>query len=116
MFLKGKVMEKFKKKLYIGLLIAALITPIGIFLPQWFNAGDAWGEWSIETVQKKIGYTPAGMEKDVDFWKAPMPDYSLGDEDSSLAKQSVFYILSALVGVAIISLLSFGLVKMVKKE
>ncbi len=109
-------MEKINKKLYIGILIAALITPIGIFLPTWFNAGDAWGEWSTETVQEKIGYTPAGMEKDADLWKAPMPDYSLGNEESSLAKQSGYYILSAVVGLAIISLLSFGLVKMVKKE
>jgi hypothetical protein len=109
-------MEKMHKKLYIGLLIAALITPIGIFLPQWFKAGDAWGEWSTETVKDKIGYTPQGMEKVADLWKAPMPDYSLGDEDSSLSRQSGLYILSAVVGLAIISLFSFGLIKLVKKE
>ncbi len=109
-------MEKLQKKLYIGLLVAALLTPIGIFLPQWFNAGDAWGEWSTETVQEKIGYTPAGMVKDADLWKAPMPDYSLGDENGSLAKQSVFYILSAIVGLTIITLLSIGLLKIVRKE
>jgi uncharacterized membrane protein len=109
-------MEKIKKKLLIGLLVAVLITPIGIFLPRWFKTGDAWGEWSTETIREKTGHVPAGMQKDADIWKAPMPDYSLGNENSSLARKSVQYIISGIVGLAIISLFSFGLSKLVKKE
>jgi hypothetical protein len=35
-------MTKFQKKLWIGLAIMALLTPLGIYLPKKFNAGDAW--------------------------------------------------------------------------
>jgi cobalt/nickel transport protein len=116
MSLKGKIMEKIHKKLYIGLLIAALITPIGIFLPRWFNAGDAWGEWSIETIKEKIGYAPAGMEKNEKSWKAPMQDYSVGNEEKSVARQSGYYILSAVIGLTIIAGFSYFLLKLSRKE
>jgi cobalt/nickel transport protein len=116
MLLKGKTMEKIHKKLYIGLLIAALMTPIGIILPRWFNARDAWGEWSIETIKEKIGYAPAGMEKDENRWKAPMQDYSMGNEEISVAKQSGYYILSAVIGLTIIAGFSFFLLKLSRKE
>jgi hypothetical protein len=109
-------MDKIKKKLLIGILVAVILTPIGIMLPHWFKAGDAWGEWSTEKIKEKTGHVPQGMEKNADIWKAPMPDYSLGKEDGSLSHQSVQYILSGIVGLAIISLFSFGLSKVVKKE
>jgi len=108
--------EKIRKKIIIGLIAAALITPIGIFLPVWFNAGDAWGEWSTETVDEKLGYVPEGMQEDADIWNAPMPDYSLGKENRTMGEQSLAYILSAIIGIGIISFLSFGIVKMLKKE
>jgi cobalt/nickel transport protein len=104
------------KRLIIGLLILIILTPIGIYLPERFNAGDAWGEWSVETVKEKLGFTPKGMKKDAELYKAPIPDYSLSNEESSLVKQSGYYILSGIIGVAIISLISFGLIKAVKKE
>jgi uncharacterized membrane protein len=109
-------MEKIKRRLLIGLLIAVLLTPIGIFLPHWFKAGEAWGEWSTETVRERTGHVPEGMQKNADVWKAPMPDYSLGNDEESISKQSVQYILSGIVGLAIITLFSFGLSKMIKKE
>ena len=109
-------MEKMKKRLFIGLILAVLITPVGILLPEWFKAGDAWGEWSTETIKEKTGQVPEGMQKNADVWKAPMPDYSLGNEHSSISRQSVQYILSGIIGLAIISLFSFGLSKAVKKE
>jgi hypothetical protein len=109
-------MEKLRKKLYVGLLLAALLTPIGILLPVWFNAGDAWGEWSTETIKEKLGYVPEGMQKDAEAWKAPLSDYTLGKESISPVEKSVTYILSALIGLAIISFLSFGLLKMTRKE
>ena len=109
-------MEKFKRNLFIGLIVAVLISPLGILLPKWFNAGDAWGEWSTETVNEELGYVPDGMQKDADIWKAPLPDYSLGNENAPFAKKSVVYILSAIVGIVIISFFSFGLSKMIRKE
>jgi len=38
-------------KLWIGLGILILFLPLGLFLPSLFKAGDAWGEWSMETVK-----------------------------------------------------------------
>ena len=116
MLLKTNNLQNFRNKLSIGLIVAALITPIGIFLPHWFKAGDAWGEWSIDTVDEKLGYVPEGMQQDADLWSAPMPDYSLGNENSPMGEKLLAYILSAAVGLAIISFLSFGIVKMLKKE
>jgi cobalt/nickel transport protein len=46
-----------------------------------------------------LGYTPAGMEKTADLWKAPLPDYALpGQEGAPLSRLSLSYILSAFLG------------------
>src|SRR3972149_4810368 len=63
------------RNLLIALGVMALLTPIGLYLPQILKAGAAWGEWGIHEVRKMVGYTPAGMEKTADTWKAPMPGY-----------------------------------------
>ena len=80
------------------MVILLFLTPIGIFLPMVFNAGDAWGEWSAETVETLIGYVPQGLQKYSEIYQAPMPDYTLNTEDSHIEKQSLFYILSGIIG------------------
>ena len=109
-------MQKMKRRLIVGLLFAVLLTPMGILLPQWFKAGDAWGEWSTETIKEKTGHIPEGMKEDADVWKAPLPDYGIGNEVKSLPNRSVQYILSGIVGLTIITLISFGVSKFVKDE
>lgn len=104
------------KRLIIGLVVLLILVPIGIYLPVLFKAGDAWGEWSVETIKENLGFAPEGMQKDTGLWKAPISDYSLGNENDSIAKQSMHYIISGIVGVGIITLLSFGLYKIMKKE
>ncbi len=94
-------MTSFQKKLLVILLVLAVLTPIGIYLPSAFNAGDAWGEWSTETIEKMIGYIPEGLRRTADLWSAPIPDYNLGDENSSFAVQALSYVLSAAVGIAL---------------
>ena len=94
-------MNKLQKKILIFLIVLAVISPAGILLPMAFNANDAWGEWSAETVEKLIGYVPEGLQKYSDTYKAPIPDYSLNADDASVTHQSLFYILSGIVGVAI---------------
>ena len=49
-------MNKLQKKILIVLILLCLITPIGILLPIFFNTGDAWGEWSAQTVKELVGY------------------------------------------------------------
>jgi hypothetical protein len=93
-------MTAFQKKLWIGLLIMALMTPLGILLPKIFKAEEAWGEWGADQVEKLIGYVPEGLKKLADLWRAPLPDYSFGGDDSSLAFQVLSYIISGLIGMA----------------
>lgn len=89
------------RKYWIALLVLALLTPLGLYLPQAMKAGSAWGEWGIDEVKKMIGYAPAGMEKEAGRWKAPLPAYAIpGQENPPLSRQGLAYILSAIVGIA----------------
>ena len=93
--------DKLKKKILIILLSLCLITPLGILLPMFFNAGDAWGEWSAQTVKELVGYVPRGLAKYSDIWKAPMPDYTINGEDTSVVHRSGYYIVSGIVGATV---------------
>ena len=72
---------KITTKLWIGLGILVVLSPLGLLFPELFKAGAAWGEWGMDEIQELVGYVPAGLEK--------------------LARLSVAYILSALAGVAV---------------
>ena len=90
-------------KLWIGLAAMIALAPLGLILPAKFNAGSAWGEWSAEEMQKLVGYVPAGMSKLGELWNAPLPDYALrGQENAPIHSLTLSYILSAVVGVAIV--------------
>jgi len=89
-------------KLWIGLLILIVLSPIGLILPDHFKAGAAWGEWGIEEIRELVGYIPVGLEKLAVIWNAPIPDYAFkGWEEKGLGHLSIAYIFSALVGIAI---------------
>jgi len=105
-----------KKKYWIFLALLAVLSPVGIFLPHWFNAGDAWGEWGIETVRQHVGYEPAMMKETAEIYQAPVPDYNFFAEEAPLAKQAIAYIVSAFLGIGIILLLTFGLQKISKSK
>jgi cobalt/nickel transport protein len=92
-------MTKSQKKLWIGLFILGLLTPLGIILPEKFKAGGAWGEWGPEELEKLIGYAPEGLKRLSDLWKAPIPDYNFGGEGSSMTIQVISYIASGLIGI-----------------
>jgi len=94
-------MTRFQKKLWIGLLVMALLTPLGILLPEKFRAGEAWGEWGVEKLEKLLGYAPEGLKKLADFWKAPIPDYNFGGEGASMMLQAISYIASGLLVIGI---------------
>lgn len=69
----------------------AVATPLGLLA-----AGDAWGEWGVGDVSARVGYTPAGMDGAWE-WHALLPDYSLG-----ALPDWVGYLLSAIIGVALL--------------
>ncbi len=90
------------RRLWVTLLVLALLSPIGLFLPSLFRAGAAWGEWGLDEIRGMLGYAPAGMEKTANIWRAPLPDYALpGQQTASLSHLGVSYVLSAFVGMGI---------------
>jgi cobalt/nickel transport system permease protein len=102
--------ESFFKR-YKGVVItfAALVvlTPLGLIAQ-----GTAWGEGSGDDIRQSLGYIPQGFAKFADFWKALMPDYSLTAAGNSTPASIGGYILSAVVGILLISLVIFATSKM----
>ena len=102
-------MSPIARRLAWGIALLVLLCPLGLWLPEKLGAGDAWGEWSVEDVAAKVGFTPARMSHLASLWHAPMPDYALpGQEDAPLSHLSATYILSAFVGVAILALITWA--------
>jgi hypothetical protein len=99
------------RKIIFGLLALALLSPLGLILPKAFHAGPAWGEWSSEEVSKDKGFTPEGMKKNEKVWNAPLAGYSPHKEERSLWHASGYYILSGILGMAVIGLLTYLLTK-----
>ena len=85
-------------KLWILIAILAILTPIGLIIPEYFKAGSAWGEWGSGEIKKLVGYAPKGLEKLSDIWAAAIPGYGT-------SKMS--YILSAILGIIIVMGLTF---------
>jgi len=98
---RGLKMDKLQKKILFILLILCIITPIGILLPMVFDAGDAWGEWSAQTLNDMIGYVPQGLAKYSDVWDAPLTDYTMNSQDTSMVHQSGYYIVSGIFGATV---------------
>lgn len=99
-------------KLWLFLVILAIISPIGLILPAYFKAGGAWGEWGADELKVLVGYMPQGLVKLSSLWNAPIPDYAFkGWEDKPLYHLSVAYIVSAIIGI----LITIGLVFLIGK-
>ena len=88
-----------KKHVPVFALIAALIaaTPLGLLA-----TGSAWGEWGADEIADvvtggvSLGYTPKGLAEGWSL-QAIMPDYGFAGANEVLA-----YILSAVIGVALL--------------
>ncbi len=78
-----------------ALVVLAFATPLGLLA-----AGTAWGEWGADELQEMLGYVPKGLASMADFWKAPIPDYSVPGLGNVLG-----YVVSALIGLAIVGVL-----------
>jgi hypothetical protein len=105
------------KKLWWGLAILILASPLGLILPELFKSGPAWGEWSMEELEKMLGFVPDGIKRISDLWSAPIPDYNPKSwEGQGLMRSSLGYILSGVLGVGVIVLISFFLGKLLRKK
>jgi len=104
-------------KLWIGLWILILLSPLGLILPEHFRAGDAWGEWGTDSVKELVGYIPKGLEKLSSLWSAPIPDYAFkGWEEKGLSHLSIAYIFSAILGIAVTVLAVMLIAKLLTKR
>ena len=97
---------KLTYKLWIGIGVLIVLSPLGLLLPEHFKAGSAWGEWGTDEMRALAGYLPRGLAKLSGIWRAPMPDYAFkGWEEKGLPALSFAYITSAAAGVVIVVLL-----------
>ncbi len=109
-------MTKFQKKLWIGLIVMALLSPIGVYLPEKLGAGEAWGEWGADALEKILGYVPEGMKKIADIWKAPVPDYNFGGESASMETKIISYIVSALIGIGSVAISVYVIARLTRRH
>lgn len=104
------------KKLWIGIAILAILAPLGLIIPAWFGAGGAWGEWSAEEIKKMTGFIPEGMQKLSELWKSPMPDYTVPGQRQGIVHESLGYILTAILGIAVTAGLAYLLAKFLGRK
>ncbi len=104
-------MEKIVRNFAIGLVLLIILAPLGLLA-----VGEAYGEWSPDEFQQKVGFIPQGLEHLSGLWNAPMADYSLPRADDSMTFSSIAYILSALIGVAIGGSLLYFVGKKIAKD
>jgi cobalt/nickel transport system permease protein len=82
---------------WAALGVLCLLSPVGLLA-----AGDAWGEWAPEELQKRLGYKPPGLERLADLWKGLLPDYNVAGGDEAGPKRALVYVASALLGVLLV--------------
>jgi cobalt/nickel transport system permease protein len=92
-------------------VLVVLAVPVGLYLPELTGAGAAWGEWAPEDAAARAGLAsvPAGMARLAQIWKAPLPDYTVGE--GARASEGLQYVATAVVGIAVITLVFMGLGK-----
>ncbi len=104
------------KRLWIAVLVLALLSPLGLLIPALFGAGGAWGEWGLEEIRKMLGFVPEGMRKLGHLWSSPMKDYAVPGQSGGIAGKGLGYLASALVGAAIAAALAFLLARVLGKR
>ncbi len=102
-------------KLVIALGVLALLTPLGLYLPEKLGSGTAWGEWSgaelkVEIARQTGGresYIPEGLQRaEAKGWQALAPDYQLPRRGAAgLPLLSLEYVLCGAFGMLLLGLL-----------
>ncbi len=89
------------RRLWIAIVLLALLSPLAIYVQQLAHAGAAWGEWGPEGLRGLVGYVPEGLQRTAAIWSAPLPDYAFRAADQpSPSRSGLAYAISALLGVA----------------
>lgn len=99
------------RKLIIGLVFLALLSPLGLLA-----SGTAWGEFGLEEIQSQLGFVPAGMAKLNGFWQhAFLKDYGISEAGHNFWSQVLVYLVSAFLGLLLISLFAFIIQRITRK-
>ncbi|MDD5168304.1 MAG: hypothetical protein PHN75_05765 [Syntrophales bacterium] len=109
-------MKRFDRKLWTGLVIMALLSPLGVILPERWKAGNAWGEWDTDTLQRLLGFVPEGLKRITGFWSAPIRDYNFGTEGAALMVKAISYIISGVIGLVLVALVMYLIARLVLKK
>lgn len=99
-------MSQNKKYLIAFILIAILLTPLGLIAE-----GPAWGEWSVEEIEAMIGFVPQSIGSTTPLIGAVIPDYEI----SGLNALASTWI-SAVLGSVLVFMVMFGMKKSVRRE
>jgi len=102
------------RKLWFGIGILILLAPMGLILPALFMAHGAWGEWGAGEIKDIAGYLPEGLKRVSELWSAPIAGYAFPGWDKG-AKSYGAYIVSGLIGAAIVGALSYLLGSVLKR-
>jgi cobalt/nickel transport system permease protein len=105
---------KKNKAILIPFGVLVLSTPIGLL-----TTGTAWGEWGTDKIKQQLGFIPKGLEMLSDKWHALLPNYSLPAIGDGKFGATLGYILSAIIGIALITgliLFSSKLILKLQKE
>ena len=87
------------RKLWVGMLALAIASPLGLLAP-----GTAWGEWGTEELSRMgLKAIPKGIAQLSGIWGAPLQGYNL----PSLGNSNLGYILSAFVGILVVSVVAW---------
>ena len=91
---------KLNTKLWIGIAVLVVLSPLGLILPEYFKSSGAWGESKLSSL-----------------WNAPLPDYAFkGWEQKGLPRLSFAYIISAVIGILITVIAVFLIGKFLSKK
>jgi cobalt/nickel transport protein len=104
------------KKLWIAIGILVLLTPLGVIVPTWLGVEGAWGEWGLGEIEKIVGFVPAGMKRLAELWRAPLPDYAVPGQRTGLLGESLGYVLTGIIGVAITAGAMYSLSKLLARR
>lgn len=96
--MKRKIDNNLRTSIII-LLTLAILTPIGLL-----TQNPAFGEWTQEEIKKMLGFVPEGLKKYAEVYRFDLfDDYSV----KFISNPYIGYVLSALIGMAVIFAIFF---------